>query len=137
MAIAALLDDETLDLPWPKPALRLIEGGLHGPSAREMPLTWSNESFSPNEEPVSLTFAGPFEAPSTGAGLDVALRRRSRSRARIRRRRLLGAAALVALILALAAPISGLAGRPASGSAVATSGASRPVAAVFVVRSGD
>jgi hypothetical protein len=137
MAIAALPEDEVLELPWPKPSLRLIEGGLSDLIPDNVPLSWddgSSQALWPSPQPLIEPLRAPY-----ALGRDVASRRRARLRIQARRRRFLGGALLLALLVALAAPVSALAG-PSASPARARAGLAVPSRAetkVFVVQPGE
>ncbi len=133
MAIAALSNDGPLDLPWPKPVLRLIEGGLRRSPADTTPVNWGDEE--PWAEVLDATEVAGIAGVRVGAG--VSPRRRRRRRARTRRRRLAVGMLLVGLLVALAAPVSALGGRPATGAPVPVDTGVRARATVYIVRPGD
>jgi hypothetical protein len=100
-----------MDVPWPRPALRLVE-----PTYQSDP--------DPDPEPD----------PAARWGTEVSVRRQRRASLRVRRRR--AAAVLVAGVLALLTlPVSALAGRPLA-AAPSAAGASAGQG-VYVVQSGD
>lgn len=94
MAIAALPttfpEDDEHELPWPRPALRLVEPTT--PAAR---------------------------APSLRTGQEVSLRRRERTSRRVRRRRVLAGVVLAGVLTLLALPVSALGGHAATSPTVA------------------
>ncbi len=134
MAIAALPNDGALDLPWPKPILRLIDGGLSRSPAKKMAVNWGEEEAWTEyaEEGTHLV-----ELPVVRVGAEVTVRRRQRLATRTRRRRLGAGVVLVGLLVALAAPVSALGGRPATGGPAPVGDAARTKATVYVVRPGD
>ncbi|HUA95510.1 MAG TPA: LysM peptidoglycan-binding domain-containing protein [Acidimicrobiales bacterium] len=93
MAIAPLpeiaVDDPECDIPWPRPALRLVT-----PTAAE---------------PVT----GFAAAVPVSTGRDVTERRRARASVRIRRRRVVAGLLVAGALTLLALPVTGLGGRPA------------------------
>ncbi|MGP8058629.1 MAG: LysM peptidoglycan-binding domain-containing protein [Acidimicrobiales bacterium] len=140
MAIAALGDEECLESPWPRPVLRLVgpaEAVAHPaavadpvPRATQKPLNWVD--VEPLGEPASP--ADPYPA----ARIAAARRPQRRSQALRRRRAALGVL-VVGLLVALAAPVSALGGRPVS-TGVPAGAVAPPVrahATVYVVRPGD
>jgi nucleoid-associated protein YgaU len=110
MAIAALLDvrhlddgpfgPDPLEVPWPRPALRLVEE-----------IEWAAPTA---DEAVRARSAHPTAAggPVVATGTEVSLRRHVRASRRVRRRRAAAALGVVAALSLLALPVSGLAGRP-------------------------
>jgi LysM domain len=94
MAIAPLpdiaFDDPECDIPWPRPALRLVTRTV------EEPVTWF-----PVVTPVPT-------------GRDVTERRRARASVRIRRRRVVAGLLVAGALTLLALPVTGLGGRPAA-----------------------
>jgi hypothetical protein len=127
VAIAALPDVRTLEvgtfqpepaeLPWPRPALRLVEAGARGPNRWEAPVP------HPGSQPAVRS------AGTTGRhlGKDVRLRQ-------LRRRRTAAGVAVVGLFALLALPVSALAGRPVA----AHPSAAVPVGSTtYVVQPGD
>jgi len=94
MAIAPLpeiaFEDPECDIPWPRPALRLVTPAV------EEAVTWV-----PSVTPVPT-------------GRDVTERRRTRSSVRIRRRRVVTGLVVAGALTLLALPVTGLGGRPAA-----------------------
>jgi Tfp pilus assembly protein FimV len=112
MAIAPLpempLDEPECDLPWPRPALRLVTPTV--------------------EEPVARFVAAPV-----ATGRDVTERRRARASVRSRRRRVVAGLVVAGALTLLALPVAGLGGRPAGAHPSAAPG-SGPT---YVVQPGD
>ncbi|HVX21599.1 MAG TPA: LysM peptidoglycan-binding domain-containing protein [Acidimicrobiales bacterium] len=141
MAIAALPDVDLTEVPWPRPALRLVEP-LEDDGSTEVE---SVEAWSGDAGPSAVDFvwdAGDGattwgdEAPSVLSGPDVPARRRSGTSARVRRRRLALGTLVVGLLVALAFPVSALGGRPVPASP-ATGTAASAGGTVYVVQPGD
>ncbi len=138
MAIAVVSDQEFLDSPWPRPRLRLVE-----------PLAPDEEPLLPvvlpvpeaEEEAWSWDDVGPAPAlrwVPEPSGRAAALRRPtpagSRRAQMVRRRVVLGLLA-VGLLVALAAPVSALAGKPVAPGRAAP--VPRVHDVVYTVRPGD
>lgn len=138
MAIAALGDEEFLESPWPRPVLRLVgpaETVAHPPAvadpvprAAQEPLNWVD--VEPQGEPARAA------DPHPAVRVAVAGRPQRRSHTLRRRRAALGVL-VVGLLVALAAPVSALGGRPVSTGAPAVAPPVRAHATVYVVRPGD
>ena len=121
MAIAPLPDVEAgLELPWPRPALRLLEpkvpvpiGARAGTAVREVPVAPS--AWSP----------ATHRRPRAGVS------------ARVRRRRLGFVLAMAGVVIGLAVPVTALGGRPATVPRTAATAVVVPGATVYVVQPGD
>jgi hypothetical protein len=121
MAIAALSDvlpseEDQLESPWPRPALRLVALPAEDPSAA---FPWEEVE----------------EALSVRTGVEVSVRRQVRAGQRVRRRRLSAALLVTGLLVLLALPVSALGGRPVAGHPSAAPATGAP--ASYVVQPGD
>ena len=144
MAIAPLPEVDTDEVPWPRPALRLLpplaEEGTTEVEAIEVvgvspgDAGWSGAEFVWDGGDGSGAEDG--EASFVMAAPSVPASRRVRVSSRVRRRRLALGALVVGLLVALAFPVSALGGQPVpvkpAASAVTPAGAT-----VYVVQSGD
>lgn len=131
MAIAPLPDDEVLGNPWPRPKLRLVR-------TVEPTAPAPGSGGAPSGPGATLGGPGPTGAPSAPPGPRAGAPSPSRRRAVRRRRAVLGVLA-AGLLLALAAPVSALGGRPvpSDGARGGATAARVPRAVVYVVRPGD
>lgn len=115
MAIAPLPDlDGDLELPWPRPALRLVS-----------PPTCSAPACGATER-------APARRPAP-----VHPRPRRRLSATTRRRRLLFTLGAAAVVGALALPVAALGGRPATAPRAPSTAVVVPGSTVYVVQPGD
>ena len=124
MAIAPLPQQEQfelLEIPWPKPALRLV----------------------PSMQPASVRHSVTVD-PSPDVLVELKRvngttpRNRSRKSAVLRRRRMLVGASVVAALLVLSLPIQALGGKTVTGqSALSGVTSGLPDGSIYVVQSGD
>lgn len=138
MAIAALPDIDRTDqdepeLPWPKPALRLVPTGTW---AAEADAVVSDEEAD-GDAPTGPWATGPWATCAPlHHGAEVSQRRRARASRRVVRRRVAAGLLVAGLLVLLALPIGALGGSPLSShparSTVATAGDT-----VYVVQPGD
>lgn len=143
MAIAPLPEVDVDEVPWPRPALRLLPPLIEGdPTEVEGVETGPGDAGRSFAEFVWDGGDGPDmeddEAFFVPAAPGVSARRRPRVSSRVRRRRLALGALVVGLLVALAFPVSALGGRPVPATTPAAgSSATRAGATVYVVQPGD
>jgi len=138
MAIAVLDGEEILESPWPRPRLRLVEPlapegdpvALVAPVLEPEEEAWNWDDVGPAPVPRSVA-EPPAPAPVLGRPTPAGHRR---ARVLRRRRAALGVVAL-GLLVALAAPVSALAGKPVAAGRAAPG--ARVHAIVYTVRPGD
>lgn len=111
------LDADRLEVPWPRPVLRLVEPFADDPGRRE----------APSPPPQGL--------PAVRSGTEVSLRRHRRAHHQVRRRRAAALLVAASALGLLALPVSGLAGRPLDAHPLA--GAVPAGSVSYVVRPGD
>ncbi len=142
MAIAALPDVDRIEVPWPRPVLRLVEP-LTDPASTEVgPVECrSGAADLPAGDLVwnagDGTAAWDGEASFVLSAPDVPAHRRSGASARVRRRRLALGTLVVGLLVALAFPLSALGGRPVPAASATGAAASTAGGTVYVVQPGD
>jgi len=138
MAIAAWPDVDMEEVPWPRPALRLVaplvDDGSTG--VEDGPGDAGHPALDFVWDAGDGTGTRGDEALFVPSDPDVLASRRPGASARVRRRRLALGTLVVGLLVALAFPLSALGGRPVPASPSATAGSAGGGTA-YVVQPGD
>lgn len=130
----ALSRRAALDMPWPRPVLRLVTPSEPAPRAAATARAtgaWSRQPGASSHEDRSH---GAVEVPR---GIDVHERRAQRARTRRRRRHVVVGAAAAVMVALLALPLSALGARPAPGVTSGAVAARTTAATVYVVQPGE
>ncbi len=153
MAIAPLPDlypapEDDLDMPWPRPVLRLVEPleepwdmvpdplpGVTpaGPGDGRPAVVPAGDAISPSP----FTPGTVEEGLSVRTGVEVSVRRRARISRQARRRRLAAGLVVAGLLALLSLPVAALGGRAATGHRAPAPAAGTGHQVAYVVQPGD
>ena len=124
MVMVPLFEDEVVDLPWPKPQLRVLQGGLAGAA---LPF-----EFADDAEPALAVPTAPVLEPRRVTRSSAAVSPRVR-----RNRRVLLGVALLATALAVVVPAAGAFARPLAPGQASALAPGLALRGTYVVAPGD